>query len=705
MSRLSKLNPKTIVRVGRKAARKTRGRSFMNFYKGQSLPKVVYKGARFVVKHGPTSSYQILRRELLKGGAIYFPNGLVSEVNIARINHWYKHHKKPVSIVIPSYNDYDFLKACIESINQTVETDQYHLFVVDDYCQEDNRKKLAHLESSNVEVIFREENGGFAKAVNTGFRQARKKFPKRDIVLLNSDIVAHQGWLAAMQNGAYEFDKKVGIVGPKLLYPDGRIQSGGSHRNTDLPEWFDHYYRFQPSDYGPANVPQYCVGVTGASWYIKASTMNKLGLLDEKFPFAFEDMDYCLRAWDEGIRVLYYPAATLTHVESAVRAKNVDISEREKASVRYFWQKWGNWLDNRNVIGKSGKIRIIYVLQSTGISGGIRVVFEHLNRLHEKGYETELWALDKAPTWMKLNVPTRTFKNYQQMIKELEQENAIKVATWWETALPVWLASIKRGIPAFVVQEIESSFYPGQPEIQKTVVSCYRKEFNNITSAEFTLDEIRALNLDATLIPCGYDGTVYKQLADIKRDTNTLLTLGRTFFQKNFKQVFQAWKLLGESNQTKQPKLLLFGSEPQIAKWASGIEYITRPSDADANKLYNRATVFAQTSYHEGFCLPIIEAMAAGCPVICTDSHGNRGFSHDGKNCIMVKADDNAGLANAIDKVISDPKLQQKLRTAGLKTAKDYTWDNVVEQLDDFYQKLASQSKHQYITKAMKKYE
>ena len=123
------------------------------------------------------------------------------------------------------------------------------------------------------------------------------------------------------------------------------------------------------------------------------------------------------------------------------------------------------------------------------------------------------------------------------------------------------------------------------------------------------------------------------------------------------------------------------------------------------NELYNRATVFAQTSYHEGFCLPIIEAMAAGCPVICTDSHGNRGFSHDGKNCIMVEPDDVAGLAAAINRVINDPKLQQKLRAAGLKTAQSYTWNNIVDQLDNFYTNLVAQPKRAYIKKTIRQYE
>ncbi len=59
--------------------------------------------------------------------------------------------------------------------------------------------------------------------------------------------------------------------------------------------------------------------------------MEHVGILDEKFSFAFEDVDLCLRWWEEGYRSLYFPAATLTHVELATRPKNKNISEKEKS--------------------------------------------------------------------------------------------------------------------------------------------------------------------------------------------------------------------------------------------------------------------------------------------------------------------------------------------------------------------------------------
>lgn len=678
-----------------------KGRTYNNFHRGKSLHKTVYVAGKHVYKKGAIETYRELKRRLSKDSMshIMFPNGLVSGADANQAVAWYKDNGKPVSIVIPSYNDYKILKDCIKSIHQFSESDRYQIFIVDDYCQEDNRKLLRKLEDKKTTVIYRKENGGFSKAVNTGIKAAQKAYPKRDVVLVNSDVVAHFAWLSAMQYGAYMHHKDVGIVGPKLLYPDGRIQSAGSYRNTESPMWFDHYYRFQQADYGPANVPQYCLAVTGACMYIKQSTISKIGILDEKYPFAFEDVDYCLRAWKKGIRTLYYPASSLTHMESASRKKNPTISDKEKRSIEYFWNKWGDWFDSRNVRDENGKIRIIYVLQSNGVSGGIRIVFEHLNRLKDLGYSVELWSLDDDPTWMKLNVKNKKFKNYDALIKDLNKEEAIKVATWWETAFPVWLSSVEKGIPVYFIQEIESWFYPNDPEAQRAVISCYRKEFRNMTTSGYNLDEIRSLGLNAFKVPCGYDDTVFKKRSNVKRDDSTVLALGRSFFQKNFKQTLNAWKLIND-----KPRLLLYGSEPELVKGENKVDYRVRPTDEEVGHLFNEATLFVQTSYHEGFCLPVLEAMASGCPVITTDSHGNRDFCFDEKNCLVVEKDNEKELQQKMERLLNDRKLQEKLQKKGYETARKYQWDVIMEQLEKFYDIVASQPDGAKTKKEIKKF-
>lgn len=668
-----------------------------DFYQGKSIGWVISNGISYPFRYGPRATVSKLKKELRRissgGGNLHqFPNGVVSGVDVDLIKGWSS--RRPVSIVIPSYNDFAFLKPCVESVHETCGDVDYEIIIVDDYCEEENRKQLRTLADDRTRIIFREKNGGFAKAVNTGMREVPST---HDAVLLNSDIVARRGWLKSLQYAAYEFSDNVGIVGPKLLYPDGRIQSAGSYRNTEDTEWFDHYYRFQQEDYGPANVPHYCLATTGACMYITRELIDEIGILDDDFQFAFEDADYCLRAWEAGYKTLYFPAATLVHYESVSRAKNKTISEKEKQAVTYFWKKWGDWFDKRNVKDKNGKIRIIFVLQTLGWSGGIKIVVEHANRLAEKGFAPEIWSLDDKPVW-DIRVPTRHFKNYKKLTSALASEEAIKVATWWETASPVWLASVKKGIAVNFIQEIESWFYPGDPDAQRTVISCYRKEFKNLTTSSYNLDEINQLGLKAVLIPCGYDDTVYYKKEEIKKQDNVLLALGRSFFQKNFMYSFEAWLSLGN----KRPNFWLFGSEPDMKTLDEKITYYYKPSDEEVNDLYNTSTAFIQTSYHEGFCLPLLEAMATGTPVICTDAHGNRDFCINEKTALYVEQNNKKQLTQTIDRLFSDKKLRDKLSRNAIKEAKKYAWPAITDRLVDYYSDIAT---HKPITeKVIKKY-
>ena len=83
--------------------------------------------------------------------------------------------------------------------------------------------------------------------------------------------------------------------------------------------------------------------------------------------------------------------------------------------------------------------------------------------------------------------------------------------------------------------------------------------------------------------------------------------------------------------------------------------------------------MFLQTSAHEGFCLPILESMATGGAVVCTDAHGNRDFCVDGENCLMPEASP-AAVAASISRLLADSALRSRLGQAGIATAAAYAW-------------------------------
>jgi len=628
--------------------------------------------------HGPLSVAFRIATFPLRATPVGHRLGFGSAPDVARstARNWYRRNGRPVVVVIPSYRDAALVARLVRSIRRTTHRGDVQIIVSDDCSGPEHLSRLRRIRG--ITVVESELNTGFAANVNRGLRAADRAF---DVVVLNSDMVARRHWLAGLQYSAVA-TPGVGVVGAKLLYRDGRIQFAGTVRSQAAPQWFDHRYRFKPARFGPASVPRPVLAVTGACMYISRAVLDAVGGFDEGYAMGYEDVDFCLRCWQAGRSVQYAPSATLEHSESATRG--TELGARELASQRYFWQLWGDFFDARQVRTPGGSLRIIYATESTDIYGGHRDIFEHLNRLAARGHDVSLYTLGRAPEWFDLEVPTRTFADYEALVDALAPLDAIKVATWWKTALPVWLASVLHGIPVYFVQDIETSYYPDDEGTRLKVLASYQTEFRYLTISTWIGDRLQEVGLEAQLVPPGVDLATFHPREGIARREDMLLAAGRSQRLKNLPLTLAAWQALGEP----RPELRLFGAEPELAN-EPGVVYERAPSDSRLGELFCEASVFVQTSTHEGFCLPILEAMACGTPVVCTDADGNRDFCVDGENCLMV-ADRAADVAAAVTRMLADPALAKRLAAAGIRTAGEYAWEPRIDELERFFNDVAT---------------
>ncbi len=640
-------------------------------YKYFGLRTILFRALTFPLRFTPLERHLRLRTH-------------ARDQELRRAVRWYAEHGRPVDIVIPSYRDVERVRTLVRSIAKTVKPGMARVIVTDDCSGAEHLAALARIKGID-EIVTSEQNGGFAANANRGLRESDGE---RDVVLLNSDVEALPSWLECLQYAAHEHED-VGIAGAQLQYPDGRIQFGGTVRNRDQPEWFDHRYRFKPAGWGPADQSSPAIAVTGACMYARREVIDQVGLLDERYGMAYEDVDWCLRAWQAGFRVLYFPPAQLVHHESVTRG--TDVGERERSSQQLFWERWGDFFDERSVAAegeavqaRDGRLRIVYVTEDTGVGGGHRDIFEHLNRLAARGHDVALYTLGQPPEWFPLSVPVRSFADYHELSRALALLDAIKVATWWMTAVPVWRASIPRGIPVYFVQDIETSYYPDHERARHAVLDSYRPEFRYMTISAWNRERLRELGLDAELIPPGIDLDTFRPRAEVKRREDMVLALGRTNPLKNLPLTLAAWRALKEP----RPELCMFGIEPELAD-TDGMTYVEAPDDERVGELFGEATVFVQTSVHEGFALPPLEAMATGAAVVCTDAHGNRDFCVDGENCLMPDPKP-AAVSAAIARLLADPELRSRLGAAGVQTAQSYAWERRIDELEAFFQRVAA---------------
>ncbi len=215
---MSKL--KTLKKISVKIKNKLLHGDLKHAYTGMTYSQLLKKTAISLGKSGPLNTSIKIKKKLHalanSTGGLVFPNGINMSVTESQCVAWFKDNfinKKNVAIVIPSYNDFEVLSECIESLKKTTPS-LIKIYIVDDYCEAKNLKRLKSLEDGQIKVIPRTKNGGFAKAVNTGIETVSEK---SDVILLNSDIIAHENWLESLCYGAYGYAENVGIVGPMLL--------------------------------------------------------------------------------------------------------------------------------------------------------------------------------------------------------------------------------------------------------------------------------------------------------------------------------------------------------------------------------------------------------------------------------------------------------------------------------------------------------
>lgn len=329
-------------------------------------------------------------------------------------------------------------------------------------------------------------------------------------------------------------------------------------------------------------------------------------------------------------------------------------------------------------------LEVVYVLELTGLAGGIRNVCEQVNRLHDRGVTVHLFALDKQPNWFPLKVPVRRFANYLSMMHTLKRMNCIKIATWWKTLAAVWHSCNRNrggsGIPLYLVQDIEESYYPNWDNMQERVRNTYRVPVQMMTIADWTTRQLlERFQQHANNISIAVDFDLYKPNRTQYYNPFCILACSRrSQHLKGFDITARAVKRIYAK--LPQTSLVTFGIESSPIESIPHV-HVSRPNDQHVAHLYANCGVFVQTSYHEGFGLPIVEAMACGAPVVTTKAEGNEEFCRNGWNCILVEKGDVEGVAQGIIRILTDPSFATHLANNGINTAHNYNWPRVINNL------------------------
>ena len=251
-----------------------------------------------------------------------------------------------VSVIIPTRNGLALLQPCIESLVTRTDYPQFEVIVVDN--QSDDPATLAYLteitRSYGVKVLRYDHPFNYSAINNLAVSKASGEL----MCLLNNDTeVISCDWLSEMVS--HVLRSGVGVVGAKLYYSDGTIQHGGDAVGPG--GCADHFHSGLAADAPGYQRRAVCAqelsAVTAACLLTHRSLFLTLGGLDEiNLPIAFNDVDYCLRVGEAGLRVVWTPFAELYHHESVSRGKDVTPQQlaRAQGELRYMKKRWARRL-------------------------------------------------------------------------------------------------------------------------------------------------------------------------------------------------------------------------------------------------------------------------------------------------------------------------------------------------------------------------
>jgi phosphatidylinositol alpha-mannosyltransferase len=200
---------------------------------------------------------------------------------------------------------------------------------------------------------------------------------------------------------------------------------------------------------------------------------------------------------------------------------------------------------------------------------------------------------------------------------------------------------------------------------------------------------------DYKVIPNGVDVGRFSRAVPIARwqdGTRNILFVGRFESRKGLLDLLKAYRLLRRTGCN--CRLLVVGRGPQerearrytMTRGMGGVEFLGQVSDEVRDSLFKTADVYCSPATgRESFGIVLLEAMAAGTAIVCSDIHGYKGVARRGREALLVPPHDPKELASALANVLGDDELRAAMGESGVRRAAEFSWERVTAKVDDYY--------------------
>lgn len=242
------------------------------------------------------------------------------------------------------------------------------------------------------------------------------------------------------------------------------------------------------------------------------------------------------------------------------------------------------------------------------------------------------------------------------------------VVTSWGTATEINKLNLSKKKIIYLIQDFPP-FMGSESDIYET----WKYGFKNIVVSEYLKSMVEKVsNVKPSLVNPGIDHEKFYSFKNIlSRDP---FKIGFFFSKGSYKDYQTAYNVFYKLTKIDSRfKIIMYGKD-KPSKLHNQIKWIGKITEKELLEFYNDISIFVSTSIMEGFCAPILEAMACGSVPVCTDNFGNRDYIRNEKNCLLVEKKNEDQLVEKILKLVKDQHLIKFLSENAIKTSKNFNW-------------------------------
>ncbi|HKR51779.1 MAG TPA: glycosyltransferase [Pseudonocardiaceae bacterium] len=276
-----------------------------------------------------------------------------------------------LSVIVPVHGNWKYTRACLVSIEQHRPAVPFEVLVVDDASPDRTAELVAA--SPGVRLARTERNVGFVGACNLGASHARGAY----LLFLNNDTEVRPGALDALV-GAADSDDRIGLVGARLVYPDGRLQECGGIVWADGSGW--NYGRGREAEAPEFHVRRDVDYCSGAAILVRRELFDQVGGFDQRYaPAYYEDTDLAFAIRATGHRTIVEPAAVVMHHEGVSHGTDVGtgVKRYQEINRTLFVEKWAQALADHLPAASELTVWLARQRGPVGHQGGLVLVADH----------------------------------------------------------------------------------------------------------------------------------------------------------------------------------------------------------------------------------------------------------------------------------------------------------------------------------------